>query len=182
MSSLWKQHGPRPHRHNEVPSTPLQGISWGSSLPPTQPAALNQGICSFPGALPGFYSPGQTAGCQHGGEERGLAFGHPLPGLTQGIKRSSWRFETSLAEVVLRTEAPTLQRLQGLHTLKVCRLQGCANRVEFSIYRIITFLPLWGPRPRGWSSELCQQTCHASAGASRLTGSCIYFWWEKGRK
>lgn len=47
MSSLWKQHGARPPGHNAAPSTPLQSISWGSSLPTTQPAALNQGICLF---------------------------------------------------------------------------------------------------------------------------------------
>lgn len=54
-----------------------------------------------------------------------------------------------LAEVFLRIVAHSLQSLKSPHTLKVRRLQGCKNRVEFSIYRIILLIPLWGQRSRG---------------------------------
>ena len=50
-----------------------------------------------------------------------------------------------LAEVFLGIVARSLQSLKSPHTLKVHRLQGFKNRVEFSIYRIILFIPLWGP-------------------------------------
>lgn len=169
-----------PPGHMRVPPTPWQGISWGI-LATHHPARGSKSShlfffgctsrCLFPwsnhrlttwrgGERPRFWPSSPRA--DHGDQAQQLAvLNSPCRSCPQNRGSS---------------------RLQGLHTLKVCRLQGRANRVEFSIYRIITFIPLRGPRSRGERSELCQQTCHASAGASRLTGSGIYFWWEKGRK